>query len=216
MIPKFKAAMFDMDGTLLRSMRYWRLTAIELLLGRNIFPDPEQMARVFTTSSRLLCEEILKEHGIELDRWQILRELESYMHPHYLKDVTAKPRVGEYLERLKRAGVRMCIGTNAPMESARAALTRLGLIDYFEFITDQYEQKMSKNNPDYFRNVAARMGVDLKDMCVFEDALYSIRTAKELGCPVIGIRDQTYIQDQDEIKRLADHYICEYEELLDM
>ena len=34
MIPEFKAALFDMDGTLLATMRYWRLTTIEVLLAR--------------------------------------------------------------------------------------------------------------------------------------------------------------------------------------
>lgn len=214
MIPKFKAAMFDMDGTLLRTMRYWRLTTIEMLLGRNIFPTPEQMSRVFSSSSRMLCGEILAEHGIIMGEREILHELERYMHPHYLNDATAKPRVGEYLEKLRQAGVRMCIGTAAPRDSARAALTRLGLIDYFDFILDQYELNMRKNNPDFFRVVAGRMGVELKDMCVFEDALYSIRTAKALGCPVIGIEDYTQAADREEIIRAADHYICEYEELL--
>ena len=214
MIPKFKAAMFDMDGTLLRTMRYWRLTTIEMLLGRNIIPTPEQMARVFSSSSRALCGEILAEHGIYMGEREILHELEYYMHPHYLRDATVKPRVGEYLEKLKREGVRMCIGTAAPRESARAALTRLGLADYFEFILDQYELDMRKNNPEYFRVVAQRMDVELKDMCVFEDALYSIRTAKALGCPVIAIEAGTQAQDKEEIMRIADHYICEYKELL--
>lgn len=214
MIPKFKAAMFDMDGTILRTMRYWRLTTIELLLGRNIIPTPAQMARVFSSSSRALCGEILAEHGIEMGEREILRELEYYMHPHYLRDATAKPRVREYLEKLKRAGVLMCIGTAAPRESAEAALTRLGLMDYFDFILDQYELDMRKTNPDFFREVARRMDVEPKDMCVFEDALYSMKTAKSLGCPVIAIEDKTQANDRDAIMQLADHYICEYEELL--
>ena len=214
MIPKFKAAMFDMDGTVLRTMRYWRLTTIELLLGRNIIPTPEQMERVFSSSSRALCGEILSEHGIEMGEREILCELEYYMHPHYLRDATIKPKVGEYLEKLKRAGVRMCIGTAAPRESAEAALTRLGLIGYFDFILDQYELDMRKTNPEFFRVVAKRMDVDLKDMCVFEDALYSMKTAKALGCPVIAIEDMTQAHDREEIMRLADHYIREYEELL--
>lgn len=206
--------MFDMDGTLLRTMRYWRLTTIELLLGRNIFPTPDQMARVFSSSSRALCGEILREHGIELDEWTILRELESYMHPHYLRDATAKPRVGEYLQQLKDAGIRMCVGTAAPKEFAKDALSRLGLIDYFDFILDQYELNMRKNDPEFFRIVARCLGVEPSEMCVFEDALYSIQTAKSLGCPVIGIEDKTQAHDREKIMRLADHYIVEYEELL--
>ena len=214
MILKFKAAMFDMDGTLLFSMRYWRLTTIELLLGRDILPTPEQMARVLSTSSRALCSEILREHGIDLDDRSILRELESYMLNHYRRDVKAKPLVGEYLQKLKDAGVPMCIATAAPKEYAREALTRLGLADYFEFITDCYEQEMMKNDPEFFHRMAAKLGVQTGEMCVFEDALYSVKTAKEAGCPVIAIRDITYQHHWDQIREIADLFISGYHELL--
>lgn len=214
MKPKFRAAMFDMDGTVLRTMRYWRLSTVELLLGRNIIPAPEEMARVFSSSSRALSAQILQKHGVQMEAQEILHELEGYMHRHYLYDATPKPRVKEYLEKLRRSGVRMCLGTAAPKASAQAALTRLGLIDFFDFITDQYEQGMRKDNPEFFRRVARRMETDAGEMCVFEDALYSIRTAKALGCPVIAIEDDAQAADREEIMRLADCYVRSYEELL--
>lgn len=214
MIPKFKAAMFDMDGTLLFSMRYWRLTTIELLLGRDIIPTPEQMSRVFSSSSRALCSEVLREHGIDLDDMSILQELESYMLPHYRRDVKSKPHVHAYLQKLKDAGIPMCIATAAPREFAREALTRLGLVEYFDFITDCYEQEMRKNDPEFFHRMAAKLGVETGEMCVFEDALYSIRSAKEAGCPVIAIQDITYEQHWDQIRETADLFISGYHELL--
>ena len=61
MLPKFKAALFDMDGTLLCTMRYWRFTTLELLLQLDIIPTPEQLGLMYSTSSRKFCMEILKE-----------------------------------------------------------------------------------------------------------------------------------------------------------
>lgn len=214
MVPEFKAAMFDMDGTVLRTMRYWRLTTVELLLGYNIIPTPEQMARVFSSSSRALCMEVLAEHGIYKDQWEILRELEGYMHHHYLQDATEKPGVREYLEKLRRSGIPMCIATAAPRDYAREALERLKLAEYFEFITDCYEQEMRKDNPEFFHRMARRLGVETREMCVFEDALYAIRGAKDALCPVIAVRDSTQAHAGAEIEQLADHCISEYGELL--
>jgi len=214
MIPKFKAAMFDMDGTLLRTMRYWRLTTIELLLSYNIYPTPEQMARIFTSSSRALCMEAFAQHGIQKDQREVLRELESFMYRHYQKDATKKPRVEEYLETLRRQGIPMCIATAAPREFAREVLDRLGIGAYFDYITDRYEQGIGKENPEFFHRMAAHFGVDVSEMCVFEDALYSIRTAKSVGCPVIAIEDETQILDKAEIMRIADVYITDYAQLL--
>ena len=214
MIPKFKAALFDMDGTLLCTMRYWRFTTLELLLTLDIIPTPEQLSLMYSTSSRKFCMEILKENGIEMSYRELVTKLEGFMHRHYLHDAHAKPRVEEYLERLKEQGIPMIVATGAPREYARDGLERLGLAKYFEFITDGYEFGITKHEPGYFTLMAEKLGVRPEEMLVYEDALYSIKSAKEAGCPVMGILDNTQKHDWEEIKALSDHYISGYEELL--
>lgn len=214
MIPKFKAALFDMDGTLLCTMRYWRFTTLELLLTLDIIPTPEQLGLMYSTSSRKLCMEILKENGIEMSYRELVTRLEGFMHRHYLHDAHAKSRVEEYLERLHAAGIPMIVATGAPREYARDGLERLGLAKYFEFITDGYEFGITKHEAGYFTLMAEKLGVKPEEMLVFEDALYSMKSAKEAGCPVVAILDNTQKHDWEEIKALADHAVSGYEELL--
>ena len=214
MIPKFKAALFDMDGTLLCTMRYWRFTTLEYLLAHDILPEPEELGQMFSTSSRRLCRQILERHGVEVNEKDMVREMEGYMHRHYLHDAHAKPRVGEYLAQLQRAGIPMCVATGSPREYARDGLVRLGLAQYFAFITDGYEFGMNKSDPAYFRLMAQKLGVEPGELCVFEDALYSMKAAKEAGCPVMAILDHAQEHDWAEIKALADHWFTDYAELL--
>lgn len=214
MIPNFKAAMFDMDGTLLCSMRYWRLATIELLLSYNIVPRPEEMARVFSSSSRALCLEVLGKHGIIKDQWTILHELEGYMQRHYRFDVHEKPGVEHYLQKLKAAGVSMCVATAAPREFACEVLEKLNLLQYFDFVTDCYTENMRKDDPVFFERMAQRMHVRTNEMCVFEDALYAIQSAKSAGCPIVAVLDAMQRHDFQDISALADCCIEEYAQLL--
>ena len=214
MIPKFKAALFDMDGTLLCTMRYWRYTTLELLLAHDVLPEPEELGQMFSTSSRRLCMQILENRGMRMDEADMVREMEGYMHRHYLHDAHAKPNVEAYLSNLRDAGIPMCVATGSPREYARDGLARLGLAQYFEFITDGYEFGMNKSDPAYFHLMAQKLGVEAGEMCVFEDALYSIKAAKEAGCPVMAIQDAAQQNNWEEIKALSDHWFEDYGELL--
>ena len=214
MIPNFDAAMFDVDGTLLSTMRYWRLTTLEYLLGRGVIPDQEDLGRMFYTSGRKLLAELLEKYGLECEWDEVARATEGYMLRHYRLDALPKPGVDAYLAELARRDVRMCVATASLREFVAEALERLELAHRFDFITDNRELGTEKSDPAFFRMVAQRLGVDVERMCVFEDALYAIRGAKEAGCPVVAILDPTQIRDRDEIIRLADLAVDSYDRLL--
>ena len=211
----FDAAIFDMDGTLLDTMPYWRFTTLEYLLAHQLPVEDDVLARMFNTSSRKLLMEVAGRYGVTMDRADMIREIEGYMNRHYLYDAHLKaPSVPAFLQRLKREGVRMCVATGSPREYASNGLRRLGLLDYFEFVTDNYEGEFTKDNPDYFRALLRRMGVSADRAWVFEDALYAMQSAKAAGLRVCAIEDKTQRSDREQIRRLADVCIRDYAELL--
>ena len=212
----FDAAIFDMDGTLLDTMRYWRYTSLEYLLAHQLPVRPEDLARMEWTSSRALVKEIAEREGFDMGSWQtMVGELEEFMNRHYLHDAKRRETVPELLEKLRGMGKPMCVATGAPRQYARNGLSRLGILKYFEFVTDCYEFGMDKSQPEYFEEVARRLGTRPERCAVFEDALYAMKSAKTAGCRVVAIEDSTARLQRDEIRAIADRYILNYSELLD-
>ena len=212
----FDAAIFDMDGTLLDTMRYWRYTSLEYLLAHQLPVRPEDLARMEWTSSRALVKEIAEREGFDMGSWQtMVGELEEFMNRHYLHDAKRRENVPELLEKLRGMGKPMCVATGAPRQYARNGLSRLGILKYFEFVTDCYEFGMDKSQPEYFEEVARRLGTKPEKCVVFEDALYAMKSAKTAGCRVVAIEDSTARLQRDEIRAIADQYILNYSELLD-
>ena len=212
----FDAAIFDMDGTLLDTMRYWRYTSLEYLLAHQLPVRPEDLARMEWTSSRALVKEIAEREGFDMGSWQtMVGELEEFMNRHYLHDAKRRENVPELLEKLRGMGKPMCVATGAPRQYARNGLSRLGILKYFEFVTDCYEFGMDKSQPEYFEEVARRLGTKSERCVVFEDAFYAMKSAKTAGCRVVAIEDSTARLQRDEIRAIADRYILNYSELLD-
>lgn len=210
----FDGAIFDMDGTLLDTMPYWRFTALEYILAHQMPIRPDMIARMYATSARKLLFEYAGQEGYVLNRPEVIRELEGFMNRHYLYDAKLKPNVPAFLEVLKSRGIRLCVATGAPREYARNGLRRLGILDYFDFVTDNYEFEYTKDQPGYFDRVVSRLGVDPQRCWVFEDALYAMKSAKATGVHICAIEDGAQIHDRAEIKNLADIYIRGYEELM--
>ena len=211
----FDAAIFDMDGTLLDTMPYWRYTTLEFMLHHQLPVSDALLTRMFKTSSRRLVMQISDQNGLNLDKQAVVTEMEGYMNRHYLYDANLKcPSVPAFLEKLKGQGVRMCVATGSPREYARNGLRRLGLLDYFAFVTDNYEGALTKDKPEYFDALLERLGARRERCWVFEDALYAMQSAKASGLRVCAIEDDTQLADREDIKALADVYIRDYTELM--
>ncbi len=214
----FDAAIFDMDGTLLDTMRYWRFTTLEFLLAHQLPVKNEDLVRMLDTSSRKLLYDIAERDGIEIgDKKTVVTELEDYMGRHYQYDSYPKDEhVRAFLQKLKDSGIRMCVATGSRREHARTGLGRAGLLDYFEFVTDNYEADngITKAEPEYFFQTAARLGVAPERCVVFEDACYAMEAAKKAGCRVLAIEDQTARMQKEKIVEVADWYIKSYAELV--
>lgn len=211
----FDAAIFDLDGTLLDSQRYWRYTALEYMLAHRIPVRPEALLRMNETSSRVLVPEAAQREGIAVDRDAMIAELEGYMDRHYREDAPLKTSsVPAFLERLKREGVRMCVATVSPCDSIRVALARTGILDYFDGVYNDRSDKAAKGDPAYFTSLLERLGATAERAWVFEDALYAIRSAKAAGLRVCAISEATQAADWPEIQKLADICIDDYTELM--
>lgn len=208
-----KAAIFDMDGTLVDSMEIWGKCCVAPLEKMNI-PYPGDLINIITPMGYGDMSEYYKNtFGLDMDTDEMVRTIAEKMCIEY-ETIKPKEYVFDYLDKLKSQGIKMCVLTATARKMGLPCLERLGLMDYFEFYACCDELGMSKANPEIFRKVASALGFDISECAVFDDNGTAVRTAKKAGAEVFAVYDKTSESQCEEIKKYCDRYVISYKDLL--
>ena len=208
-----KAAVFDLDGTLLDSMWLWEGLANNYLKSIGIEP-PEDLRDTLKKLSLLDgCHYIKDRFQLSKAPEEINDEMEELLEVHYAKHFMLKPYVLETLNGFKNSNIRMCLATATADNLVIKALERLGIGDCFEFIQTSNNIGIGKSNPEFFQAVIKRLDIEPKDIWVFEDALHCMISAKKCDLNIVALQDDSAISDRQEIKKVADIYIDDFSQL---
>ena len=86
-------------------------------------------------------------------------------------------------------------------------LKDLGLKNILNLLLPHRKWGCSKEKPDIFIKAAERLGLEVGDCVVFEDALHAIKSAKLAGFYTVGVYDKCFESEQESIKNYADQYV---------
>ena len=204
-------AIFDMDGTLVDSMVYWKRLAAEFLESKGVqnisLAVLEQIKPMTMTESAAL---FIREYGLPGTAESVAAEMNAMMDEHYRRDIPLKSGVSAYLEALRNRGVVMCVASATAEPLIDACLTRLGVAHYFSFLLSCEAVGAGKNRPDVYWEAAKRLGAQPAEIAVYEDALYAANTAKQAGFYTVAVRDDSNQTHWETLTALADEVILDW------
>jgi len=204
-----KGAIFDLDGTLLDSMFIWETIGEDYL--RTLGKEPhEDLKETFMTLTLEEAAEYYCEHyGVTLSVKEIVDGVNAMVEGIYRTKVTLKPGIAEYLRWLKENGVKMCVATVTDRYLVEETLERLGIRHYFSEIFTCAEVGFGKDKPIIYRKALKHLGTTKEETCIFEDALFALKTARADGFTTVGVYDR-HENRQNELQSLADYYIRDF------
>ena len=203
---KLKCAIFDFDGTLFDSMFIWDNVGESYLRSLGKEPKPSVREDVRALSLYQSACYFQREYSLSYSVPEIVTGINQCIELFYVNAVLPKPGVIDFLEKMKKANIRMCIVTASDRYPIEAALSRCKMKHYFDVIFTCSEVGYGKDEPVIFRKAMEYFGADRNTTVVFEDALHAIETAKNDGFTVIAVFDKSEMR-QNEILSLSDCYL---------
>lgn len=185
-----KAVIFDLDGVICFTDKYhyqaWKALADRLGIYfdeiiNNRLRGVSRMASldiVLERAERAYSQEEKEAFAAEKNATYV--ELLQQMSPRDLSD-----EVRETLNALRAGGYKLAIGSSS--KNTKLILSRIGLGDFFDAISDGTNITHSKPDPEVFLMAAEMLSLDPAECLVVEDAKAGIQAAHAGGFKSAGI-----------------------------
>lgn len=211
---EIKAYLFDFDGTLVDSMPTY-VSVMLRILDENGVEYENDIIKTITPLGNKGTAEYYRNLGVPLSVEQMIEKMNLYAEEAYKLHVMDKDEVRDTLRILKEK-YSLNILTASPHRLLDPCLKRLGLWKFFDNIWSCDDFNTTKTNPQIYRMVADRLGVDADEVVFVDDNIDAIKTAKKAGVIAYGIYDASSADFIEDIKRESDGYVMTFGKLLEV
>ena len=182
---KYKAFLFDFDGTLIDTNGYiidsWTY-ASEKIFGEMRF-DVSFLATNFGTPLEYAVEDTINEYGIEgYTVEEVCALYREYQQKNPGKIGKAFEGIPELLKGLKEKGVKIGIVTSRTKQTTVDALVLNGIDKYFDRIISVEDTEIHKPLPEPCLLCCEKLGVDPSEALMIGDSKWDIACGNNAGC----------------------------------
>lgn len=211
---KYKAIIFDMDGTIINSEHRWNEATLHLLKTKCNLSTEESLKilpQLRGASSYSSCTFIKMAYQPKESIKQLMKEKETFVFENFEKLVSFIDGFEDFHKKLSDKGLPSAIATNAHQKSLDRIKKHIPLTSFFKehiYCIDQVEKK-AKPLPDIYLYAAKKLKIDAQNCIAIEDTSHGIQAAKAAGMFCIGINTGN---DKEALK-YADLIIDHYDEI---
>lgn len=208
---KYKAIIFDMDGTIIDTEYIWKEASKQLVLSKNICLTPEQEADLATQ----LCGRALPDScmlikcilNLEDDVSSLIEQkgrIANSMYPSHAKLIEGFP---DFHAQVVAGGLKTALATNACKETLDITNATFNLHQFFgPHLYHRAHVALPKPHPDIYLHAAEQLCIDPRECIAIEDSPTGLSAAKGAGMFCIGINTARNAQALAEAHLIIDTY----------
>ncbi len=195
-----KAVLFDLDGTLTDTEKYYQ-KAWPKALSHFGYKMEDWMPLELRSLGRPFAPAKFKEWFGEDFDYNEVREYRKGLVEELIKEggIPLKPGAKEILTWLRQQGILTALVTANGYNRAERYLKKIDLFDYFDRIICADMVKQGKPAPDIYAFACSELGLSPDETFAVEDSPNGVTSAYLAGCKVIMVPDLT--QPDEELSK---------------
>ena len=212
---KYKAIIFDMDGTIVDTEKLWHKAGHILIERRGIVVTPDLKAELKIRLNGLAlyesCTAIKNLTGLTEPVEQLIEEKRAIALDLYREGISFITGFEEFHRKVTRQSLKQAIATNADEPTIKKTNDSLNLVRFFgkHIYGISTVNFVCKPNPAIYMHAAGRLGVKPEECIAVEDSAFGIEAARSAGMKCIGINSGG---DKERLSR-ADYIVDNYHEI---
>jgi beta-phosphoglucomutase-like phosphatase (HAD superfamily) len=209
-----KAAIFDVDGTLIDSMDVWARIDEEFLKRRGFSVPEGYMDTISPMGFYRAAEYTIDLFSLPEKPEDLIAEWDALAMEEYRFRVPLKPFAKELLCTLQKRGIKLAVATALSPVLLEPVLKNNGILHLFDAVCGTHEVPFGKGHPDIYLLAARKLETHPEDCIVFEDILAGIQGAKAAGMRAYAMYDSHADAQKKKIQKLCDGYFNHFGEVL--
>ena len=200
-IEDFKAALFDLDGTLIDTEEQY--SVIWGQIGKEFRPDVPDLHNAIKGNTLVrILERFFPDPAVQEVVKKRLDVYESNMNYNFF------PGAKEFILDIKKHGVKCAIVTSSDQKKMQHLKDKNpDLLSLFDKVLTSENFAASKPDPDCYIKAAAAFGLPKGQCIVFEDAFSGLQAGMSAGIYTIGIASYNSREDiQDKCNKVLDSF----------
>lgn len=192
-----RAVIFDMDGTLIDTEKYYRIFWPKALAEFGYHMTDEQALSMRSLGRPFAPAQLKKWFGEDLDYYAVRQRRKDMMEECLDREgIRRKPGALELVQRLRADGITTAIATATDPERTAKYLKLTGLEGYFDRLISATQVKEGKPSPDIYLFACEQLGLAPEDCLAVEDSPNGVLSAYRAGCKVVMVPDQTRPEEE--------------------